>query len=62
MFSTSEFEKYLPYLTVELDNGAIMTASTEIFDKCFISKELENGKQHYETEGWIINKQLRKRK
>ena len=61
-FSTSEFEKHLPFQTIELDTGAIMTAPIEDFDKCFTHRKLEKDKHHYEAEGWIINKRLRKSK
>ena len=59
-FSVAVFEKFLPYQTVELDNGAIMTAPTEIFNKCFVTEVLDNGEEHYETQGRVISKRLRK--
>jgi hypothetical protein len=63
-FTKDEFEKHLPYRSIELNNGAILTATVPNFDKCFEKKPLADkpGIYEYKTSGSIINERLRKSK
>ena len=47
--------KEMPYKSVHLDNGAIISAETEVFDKCFLSEPVEYGKNKYTTTGSITD-------
>jgi len=63
-FSTDEFEKHLPYRSIELHTGEVITAPVETFDECFQKRALEDkpGMYEYKTFGSIVNERLRKRK
>lgn len=59
----TELSKHIAYKTVELDNGAYLSASTGEFDKVFkrsISKK--NNRVTYSTEGKIVSQKVRKSK
>jgi hypothetical protein len=47
--------KEMPYKSVHLDNGAIISAETEAFDNCFFSEPVEHGKNKYTTTGSITD-------
>ena len=63
-FSSSEFEKHLPYKSIELSNGAILTAGVTSFEDCFERTQVADVPETYEfrTSGRIINERLRKSK
>lgn len=63
-FCVEEFQKRLPYRSIELDNGAVMTAQVRDFETCFIKEELPDteGEYLFKTQGKIINELFRKRK
>jgi hypothetical protein len=63
-FSSQEFNKQLPYRTVELNNGALLTADSSKFDDVF-SKEAMPGQGNrirYSTVGSVIGEKLEKSK
>lgn len=58
IFDSSEFEKVLSYKSVELDNGALISANAYSFNDVFIMKKAENddsGTVCVTTTGKIIN-------
>lgn len=63
-FSSSEFEKHLPYRSIELSNGAILTAGVSKFEDCFKQTQVDEAPGEYEfrTSGRIVNERLRKSK
>lgn len=62
-FDLDEFNKHISYKTLEIDNGAILTAPMEKFDKCFKEKSLENSEvKTFETTGRVVNEKLKKSK
>ena len=63
-FDNTEFEKNLPYRSIELDNGAVLTAATTDFDECFIRNPLEDqpGVYEFKTSGSVTNDRLRRNK
>lgn len=63
-FSLTEFQKHLPYRSIELSNGAILTATVGNFDECFERREVTDVPEEYEfrTFGRIVNERLRKTK
>ena len=64
LFCGEEFHKILPYRSIELDNGAVMTAQVRDFEECFIREDLPNtdGEFLFKTQGKIVNEAFRKRK
>lgn len=63
-FSFLEFNKNLPYRSIDLDNGATLTAATPDFDDCFKKREIEDSADTYEfsTTGKVVKEKLRKTK
>lgn len=63
-FDISEFHIHFSYKSIELNNGAILTAPLERFDQCFQKEEADGpqGAYVYKTEGIIIDERLRKTK
>lgn len=61
-FDAAEFTKQLPYRTVELDNGAMLTADAASFDKVFDHKPVDGGedKMRFSTVGSVISERLEK--
>ena len=60
-FDADEFTKQLPYRTVELDNGAMLTADAVSFDKVFDHKPVDGGeKTQFSTVGSIVSEKLEK--
>jgi hypothetical protein len=60
-FDPAEFTKQLPYRTVELDNGAMLTAEAASFDNVFDHKVVEGGeKLQFSTVGSIVSEKLEK--
>lgn len=61
LFDLNEFSKHLSYKTLEIDNGAILTAPVEKFNECF--EELDEGNDEvrtFMTTGIVTNEKLRK--
>jgi hypothetical protein len=63
-FSFEEFRKHLPYRSVELNNGAILTASSTGFDDCFTRAPVAgaDGEYEFRTQGTIVDDRFRKTK
>jgi hypothetical protein len=61
-FQISEFNNVIQFKTVELDNGALLTAKAGNFDEVFTKRDLTNNKVSYITEGFVIDERLRKTK
>ncbi|MBP1858678.1 hypothetical protein [Rhizobium herbae] len=60
-FSAEEFNRQLPYKSVELHNGAILTAAATEFDKVFVRSEPDDkGQVTYEATGKVISEKLEK--
>jgi hypothetical protein len=58
LFDSSEFEKVLSYKSVELDNGALISANAYSFNDVFQMNRAENddsGTVHVTTSGKIVN-------
>ncbi|NKB84009.1 hypothetical protein HED51_14730 [Ochrobactrum grignonense] len=62
MFNAEEFFKQLPYKTVELDSGAVLTAQSSQFDEVFDREEINNDEFIFSTKGKIITEKLEKTK
>jgi len=61
LFDSSEFEKVLSYKSVELDNGALISANAYSFNDVFQMNRAENddsGTVHVTTSGKIVNEKL----
>ena len=58
MFDPKEFKTIAPYRTVEMTNGAILTAPNEEFEDVFKSKKISDGVVQYTTEGRISDQRL----
>ena len=62
-FDSDEFDKHVRYRTVELDNGAILTADDREFSNVFHEEQLGDSKRsRYTTEGQILMQRFRKTK
>ena len=61
-FVPDEFVKHLAVLTVELDNGALLSAQTDRFDQVFDTEPVAGSNEivRYSTEGRIVDRRLRK--
>jgi hypothetical protein len=61
--SADEFIAHLPYQSVEFDNGAMVTAPVESFDKCFTVEPVADGTLvQYTTRGRVVDETLRRRR
>jgi hypothetical protein len=63
-FMPDELTKFIAFKTVELDNGGLLTASTDAFDSVFLREVVDPAKAlvKFSTEGTIIDQRLRKTK
>ena len=62
-FDSDEFDKHIRYRSVELDNGAIMTADDKEFSNVFREEPLgDTNRSRYTTEGTILAQRFRKTK
>ena len=62
-FDLEEFSKHISYKTLEIDNGAILTAPVEKFDECFSEQGLHNSEvRTFQTSGRVVNERLKKGK
>jgi len=71
-FSREEFDQHVAFRSVELDNGAILTAEDARFDEVFDQREVAPDRRsgavaspagtrmRFSTEGQVVNEQLRK--
>lgn len=59
-FDREEFQKHAQYRTVELDNGALLTADSSQFDEVFEQMSVSEGRTRYTTEGEVIDQRFRK--
>jgi len=60
-FDLDEFSKHLSYKTLEIDNGAILTAPLDKFDECFQEGGAGNSEvRSFQTSGRVINEKLKK--
>lgn len=64
VLDSEEFQHHAAYASVELDQGAMMTAPADRFDQCF-SREVVDGPQEryrFTTEGRIVDERLKGRR
>jgi hypothetical protein len=63
-FMPDELSKFIAFKTVELDNGGLLTASTNNFDSIFVREVVDSSKDRvrFSTEGTVIDQRLRKTK
>ena len=61
-FMPDELAKFLAFTTVELDNGGLLTAATDSFDKVFTREPVDSSKDvvRFSTEGTIIDQRFKK--
>lgn len=61
-FDRAEFNRHLAYRSIELDNGAILSAQISKFEECFESEVLGGDPNllRYSTSGRIVDEKLRK--
>ena len=61
-FSREEFQKYLKFRSVELDNGGVMTADAVHFDRIFRGESIDgkDGEIRFTTEGKVVSQKLKK--
>ena len=60
-FSAEEFSKHVKYRSLQINNGAVLTAPVGKFDKCF-SREIlseERNEYRFTTHGTIVNERLK---
>jgi len=62
-FDRTEFERHATYRTVELDNGALLTAEDSRFSDIFEVEQLvADNRARYSTEGAVVDQRFRKKK
>lgn len=59
-FLHDEFRKHITFRTVELDNGATLSALSDEFDEVFDRSEHDDGTVEFSTIGEIKKEKLRK--
>jgi hypothetical protein len=64
VLDAEEFQHHAAYASVELDQGAMLTAPADKFDKCFSREALDGPQQRYRftTEGRIVDERLKARR
>jgi hypothetical protein len=60
-FDKTEFSTHIAYKQIELDNGAVLSAPAERFDKCFTAVNKKDTTT-YTTSGAVVDERLRTRK
>lgn len=60
-FSSGTFYEFLPYRSIELDNGAIVTGPADTFDEVFEVRVHRGNKTSYYTIGTIVNEKFKQR-
>jgi hypothetical protein len=60
----SEFRNYVAYRSVELDNGALLTAETQNFDQVFERQYVDRTHQivEYSTRGRVVDEKFKKQR
>lgn len=61
-FSAAEFARQLPYKSIELDSGAVLTAAAAKFDEIFEHEEKDGDEVTFSTTGKIVTEKLAKTK
>jgi hypothetical protein len=63
-FMPGELPKFLAFRTVELNNGGLLTAPTDNFDKVFTRETVDSSKDivRFSTQGTVIDQRFRKEK
>jgi hypothetical protein len=63
-FMPDELSKFLAFRTVELNNGGLLTAPTDNFDKVFSRETVDSSKDivRFSTQGTVIDQRFRKEK
>ncbi len=62
-FDASEFSRHILYRTVELDNGAMLTAADTTFDSVFhTDQQAAEGRVRYVTEGAVVDQRFKETK
>jgi hypothetical protein len=60
-FSLDEFSKHVKYRSLQISNGALLTAPSGRFDECFErTRTAEGGSEVFTTRGTVINERLSK--
>jgi hypothetical protein len=66
VLDSEEFQRNAAYATVELDQGAMLTAPADRFDECFTREQVENpnsqDRVRFTTEGRIVDERLKSRR
>lgn len=57
-FDPAEFKNIAPYRTVEMSNGAILTAPNDEFESVFEKTVISDGAIEYKTHGHISDQRL----
>ena len=60
-FRTKEFSKHIKYRSIQIDNGALLTATIGNFDRCFTKTPVADDSSEYlfTTQGTIVDESLR---
>ena len=59
VFDVTEFKRHLAYRSIELNNGAVLTAEAADFDNVFTHERLAADQIRYSTQGKIVNQRLK---
>jgi hypothetical protein len=61
-FDLTEFKTLIAYKSVELSNGALLTAQSSEFDKVFHQEFSDRSRKtvKFSTEGKVVNEKLKK--
>lgn len=62
LFLSEEFDKHIKFKSIELDNGALLTAAADNFNDIFKHIKEKNNMDTFSTTGVIINEKIRKTK
>jgi hypothetical protein len=66
VLDSAEFQRNAAYATVELDQGAMLTAPADRFDECFTREQIPNvdneERVRFTTEGRIVDEHLKSRR
>jgi len=64
VLDSEEFQRHAAFASIELDQGAIMTAPADRFDQCFVREAVEGPDERYRftAEGRIVDERLKSRR
>jgi hypothetical protein len=64
VLDSEEFQRHAAYASVELDQGAMLTAPADRFEECFSREAVDGQEQRYRftTEGRIVDERLKARR